>query len=57
MCPIYFFFLRLPLYFLNSVILSCDLSYDNRLNQRIYAEELPIIQSTLELNVNMQMAE
>ena len=44
-----FCLLGLQFYFINYVIISCELAYDNSLNQRMYAEELQIIQSKLEI--------
>ena len=45
-----FFMLAILFYFVNCVIISYELCYDNSLKQRMYADELQIIQSQLEIN-------
>ena len=41
--------LAILFYFVNCVIISYGLYYDNSLKQRMYADELQIIQSKLEM--------
>ena len=44
-----FCLLRLQFYFVNYVIITCELYYDNSLEQQRHAKKLQIIQSNLDM--------
>ena len=46
---LFFFFFIIAILSVNYVMISCALSYDNNLDQRMYAKDLQIIHSKLEI--------